>query len=169
MLVRMLNQRRRLAVWAGIVGLVGLAGLACSKPSNINPADAARIRKIDATVEKIRQAYTNKDFAAFREMLMPLERLRQVETGVERDFAVYDRIGLDLMIDRVMVDGPDIAVYFHWQGQWQRKADTQPFRERGNAILRLAGEQTLAVSAVDGDPPFGIAGRRVPGEGPRGQ
>lgn len=169
MLVRMLKRRRRVAVWAGIVGLVGLAGLACSKPSNINPADAARVRKIDATVEKIRQAYTNKDFAAFREMLMPLERLRQVEAAVERDFAVYDRISLDMTIDRVMIDGPDIAVYFHWQGQWQRKADEQPFRERGHAILRLAGEQTLAVSAVDGDAPFGIAGRRVQGEGPRGQ
>ena len=36
-------------------------------------------------------------------------------------------------------------------------------------VLRLAGEQTLSLSGVDGDAPFGMAARRLPGEGPRGR
>ena len=152
-----------------MLGFVWLAGQACSKPSNVNPADAARVRKIDATVEQIRQAYTSKNPDAFRTLLMPLETLRLLETEVQRDFTVYDRISLDFSVDRVMVDGADVAVYFHWQGQWQRKADEQPFRERGHAVIRLVGNQNLVMSGVDGDAPFGMAARRLPGERPRGR
>jgi hypothetical protein len=100
---------------------------------------------------------------------MPLDSLRKLEEEIQRDFAVYDRITLDLTIDRVMVDGADVSVYFHWLGQWQRATDEQPLRERGHAILRLVGQQTLTVSGVDGDPPFGMADRRIQSERPRGR
>jgi hypothetical protein len=98
---------------------------------------------------------------------MPLDSLRKLEEEIQRDFAAYDRITLDLTIDRVMVDGTDVAVYFHWLGQWQRATDEQPLRERGHAILRLVGHQSLAVSGVDGDPPFGMADRRIQSDRPR--
>ena len=159
---------RHAAVW-GILGLAGLGELACSTPSAVNPADAARVRKIDATVEGIRQAYTSKNTDAFRGLLMPLESLRLLEAEVQRDFAAYERISLDFTIDRVMMEGADVAVYFHWQGQWQRKSDEQPLRERGHAVIRLVGQQSLALSAVEGDAPFGMAGRRLPGEQLRGR
>jgi len=159
---------RPAVVW-GICGIVGLGGLACSTPSKVNPADAARVRKIDATVERLRQAYTSKDADAFHGLLMPAESLRLLEAEIRRDFAAYDRISLDFAIDRVMVEGSDVAVFFHWQGQWQRKSDEQPQRERGHAVIRLVGDQNLALSGVDGDAPFGMASRRFPGERPRGR
>jgi hypothetical protein len=100
---------------------------------------------------------------------MPLDSLHKLEEEIQQDFTVYDRITLDLTIDRVMVEGTDVAVYFHWLGQWQRATDEQPLRERGHAILRLVGHQTLTVSGVDGDSPFGMAGRRIQSERPKGR
>ena len=156
---------RAFFLW-GLVCLVGTAGLSCSKPNRVDPADAAQVRSIDATVERLRQAYINKDAAAFQALLMPLDSLRRLELEIERDFAIYDRIQLDMGIDRVLIEGTDVAVYFHWQGQWRRKTDDQPIRERGHAILRLVGHQNLAVSGVDGDDPFGMTSRRLTGEQP---
>ncbi len=94
-----LKARRHVVEW-GLIGLLGLGALACSKPSTINPEDAARIRNIDTTVELMRNSY---------------------------------------------------------------------LRERGHAIFRLVGRQNLSLSAVDGDAPFGMAGRRIQGERPRGR
>jgi hypothetical protein len=146
-----------------------LSILSCSKPRQVNPADAAQVRSIDAMVESIRKAYVNKDGPAFHSLLMPLESLRRLEMEAERDFAIYERITVDFGIDRVLIDDTDVAVYFHWQGQWQRKTDDQPVRERGHAILRLVGHQNLALSGVDGDIPFGMASRRVTGERSQGR
>ncbi len=168
MIARIVRRAQPLTFWT-VVGMIGLVAVACSKGSTINPDDAARVRKIDATVERIRQAYAGKDASVFHSLFMPLDGLRKLEEEIQRDFAVYDRIALDFTIDRVMVDGAEVAVYFHWLGQWQRAADEQPLRERGHAILRLVGEPNLTVSGVDGDPPFGMADRRIPLERPRGR
>ncbi|MEK9172574.1 MAG: hypothetical protein AAB282_02840 [Nitrospirota bacterium] len=159
----------RFAVGAGLAGLVGLGAVACSKPSAINPVDAERVRKIDATVEQIRKAYTGKDPGVFQGLFMPLESLRKMEADIRRDFAVYDQISLDFTIDRVMVEGPDVAVHFHWQGQWQARGEEQPLRERGHAVFRMVGHQNLTLSAVDGDAPFGMSARRVQVERPGGR
>jgi hypothetical protein len=142
--------------------------VACSTPNNINPADAARVRKIDGTVEQIRQAYEKKDAAAFRGLLIPSESLKRLEADVQRDFAAYVEITLEFVIDRIMVDGSDVAVFFHWQGQWLTKNADQPLRERGHAVIRLIGQQTFNLSAVDGDVPFGMVGRKLPGDRPGG-
>jgi hypothetical protein len=152
-------------VWV-FVTFLGVMALACTKPNRVDPADAAQVRSIDATVERLRQAYINKDAAAFKALLMPLDSLRRLELEVERDFAIYDRTQLDLGIDRVLVEGTDVAVYFHWQGQWHRKSNDPPIRERGHAILRLVGHQNLALSGVDGDAPFGMTSRRQGSERP---
>ena len=161
--------RFRFIMSAGIVGLVGLGAVACSKPSAINPVDAERVRKIDSTVEQIRKAYTGKTPSVFEGLFMPLESLRKMEADIRRDFAVYDQISLDFTIDRVMVEGPDVAVYFHWQGQWQARDEDQPLRERGHAVFRMVGHQNLTLSAVDGDAPFGMSARRIQVERPRGR
>ncbi len=168
MVAGILKARRHVVGW-GLIGLMGLGALACSKPSTINPEDAARIRNIDTTVELMRKSYVEKRIGPFQSLFMPIESLHKLQAEIQRDFTVYDRIALDFTIDRVMVEGPDVAVYFHWQGLWQRQDDEQPFRERGHAIFRLVGRQTLSLSAVDGDAPFGMAGRRVQVERPRGR
>ena len=168
MVAGILKVRRYVMGWA-LIGLMGLGVLACSKPSNINPVDAARIRNVDTTVELLRKSYTEKRIGPFQSLFMPVESLQKLEAEIQRDFTVYDQIALDFTIDRVMVEGPDVAVYFHWQGLWQRRDEEQPFRERGHAIFRLVGRLTLSLSAVDGDAPFGMAGRRIPVEQPRGQ
>ena len=168
MIVSVGNRAHPLACWT-VLGLIGLVAVACSKASTINPDDAARVRNIDTTVERIRQAYTGKDASALHSLFMPLDSLRTLEEEIQRDFATYNQITLDFTIDRVMVDGADVSVYFHWLGQWQRANDDQPLRERGHAIIRLVGRQTLTVSGVDGDPPFGMAGRRIQSERPRGR
>ncbi|TLY37782.1 MAG: hypothetical protein E6K60_03555 [Nitrospirae bacterium] len=152
--------RRLIGAW--MLALVAIGAMGCSKPSGVLPSDAAQVRKIDEAVEQLRQSYIHKDPKAFHELLMPLDSLRRLELEIERDFAIYDRINVDFGIDRVLVEGSDAAVYFHWQGQWQRKTDDQPLRERGHAILHLVGHKDMVLSSVEGDSPFGISGRRLP-------
>jgi len=159
----------RSTVRTGLVGLVGLVAVACSQPNVVNPADAEQVRTIANTVEQIRQAYTGKDTGVFQKLFMPLDRLRKMEADIRGDFALYEQISLDITIDRVMVEGADVAVHFHWQGQWQAKSDEPPLRERGHAIFRMVGYQTLTLSAVDGDVPFGMSARRIQGERTRGR
>ena len=161
--------RFRFIVSAGLVGILGLGAVACSKPSLVNPADAERVRKIDATVEQIRKAYTGKDPRVFQDLFMSLESLRKVEAAIRRDFALYEQISLDFTIDRVMEDGPNVAVYFHWQGQWKAPDEEQPLRERGLAVFRMLGYQNLTLSAIDGDSPFGMSARRFQVERPGGR
>src|SRR5437870_12794248 len=91
MIAWIVSRAQPLACWT-VLCLIGLVAVACSKASNINPDDAARVRKIDATVERIRQAYTGKDPSAFHSLFMPLDSLRKLEEEIQRDFAVYDRI-----------------------------------------------------------------------------
>ena len=158
--------RLRAVILGGLAVLLAAGVLACTKPNRVDPADAAQVRSIDATVERMRLAYVNKDARSFQALLMPLDSLQRLELEVERDFAIYDRIQLDIGIDRVLIEGTDVAVYFHWQGQWQRKTDDQAIRERGHAILRLVGHQDLALSGIDGDAPFGMASKRSTGERP---
>ena len=160
-MVRNVRLLLRNFLFLGLVSILGTIASACSTPNRVDPADAAQVRSIDATVERLRQAYVNKDAKAFQALLMPLDSLSRLELEVERDFAIYDRIQLDMAIDRVLIEGTDVAVYFHWQGQWHRKTGDQETRERGHAILRLVGHQNLALSGIDGDHPFGMTSRRL--------
>src|SRR5437879_11970458 len=113
MIAWIVSRAQPLACWT-VLCLIGLVAVACSKASHINPDDAARVRKIDSTVERIRQAYTDKDASVLHSLFMPLDSLRTLEEEIQRDFATYDRITLDFTIDRVMVDGADVSVSFHW-------------------------------------------------------
>src|SRR2546430_9298463 len=141
MIAWIVSRAQPLACWT-VFGLIGLVAVACSKASNISPDDAARVRKIDATVERIRQAYTGKDTSVFHSLFMPLDSLRKLEEEIQRDFAVYDRITLDFTIDRVMVDGAEVAVYFYWLGQWRRATAVTSIREQGQSITRLCCHAT---------------------------
>src|SRR5712691_6394613 len=111
MIAWIVSRAQPLACWT-FCGLIGLVAVACSKASNINPDDAARVRKIDTTVERIRQAYTGKDASVLHSLFMPLASLRALEKQIDRDFSIYDLIALDFTIDRVMVDEADVAFYF---------------------------------------------------------
>jgi len=157
----------RAAVGAGLVGLVCVGAWACSTPSGVSPADAEYVRKIAATVEQMRMAYTGKDAGVFQSLFMPLERLRKMEAEIQRDFAEYAQISLDVAIDRVMVEESEVAVHVHWQGQWQALDDGPPLPGRGHAVFPIVRSQALMPSAVDGDAPFGMSARRIHGERPR--
>jgi hypothetical protein len=165
MIPLVLSRLRAFLLW-GLGILLGAGALACTKPNRVDPADAAQVRSIDATVERLRQAYVNKDPPGFQALLMPLDSLQKLALEVERDFAIFERIQLDMGIDRVLIESTDVSVYFHWEGQWQRKTDDPPIRERGHAILRLVGHQDLALSGIEGDAPFGMASRQPTGEQP---
>ena len=143
---------RAFFLW-GLVCLVGTAGLSCSKPNRVDPADAAQVRSIDATVERLRQAYINKDAAAFQALLMPLDSLRRLELEIERDFAIYDRI-------QWTWDRPG-SNRRHGRGGVISMAGAMAPEDRRPADPRARpcdssprGHQNLAVSGVDGDDPL---------------
>src|SRR2546422_1561411 len=145
-----------LACWT-VLALMGLVAVACSKGSNINPDDAARVRKIDTTVERIRQAYTGKDVSVLHSLFMPLDSLRTLEEEIQRDFAVYDRLTLDFTIDRVMVDGAAVAVYFHWLWHYEPAGAAQPHKGQRHSRLRMFWQQTLPAGRRVAANPFRTA------------
>ena len=59
----------------------------------------------------------------------------------------------------MIIDGDEIEVYLHWQGFWKRAPEDVGIRERGHGMLRWTGTQSILLKEVQGDLPFGMAGR----------
>lgn len=151
------------AGWIRLLCLTGIIALlaGCSAKGPRYPEDFARYQRIDAAVESLRKAYTGKDVLGIHALMLPLERLERMEAEITRDFQQFQEISLDFSIDRIVINGDTIEVFVHWQGQWKRTPAETGFRERGQGVLRWVGVQSILLSNVDGDLPFGMATRHV--------
>jgi hypothetical protein len=82
-------------------------------------------------------------------------------SDVSQDFQQYGDISLDFSIERVLIEGDQMDVFFHWQGQWKKTATDTGVRDRGHGMLRWTGPQSPLLSGVGGDLPFGMAVRHT--------
>ena len=153
----------RLPVLFLAAGLLGAGALAsgCSSKEIRYPEDHARFLKIDKTVEQLRDAYSRRDLADIQDLLLPREVLEKMTNDIQQDFQTYQEITLEWTIDRVVIEGDTIEVIVNWAGQWHKTPADTGTRERGQGILRLAGEKTVLLNGLDGDLPFGMALRRA--------
>jgi hypothetical protein len=142
-----------LAIWLVLPG--------CSSKEPRYPADHARFLKIDEAMEVLRSAYVRKDLPAIQAIMLPLDQLERLEKEISKDFETFQEISLDFSIDRIVIEGDTIDVSIHWQGQWKRAAGEAPIRERGHGMLRWVGMQSILLSKVEGDMPFGMALRHT--------
>jgi hypothetical protein len=143
--------------WVVLVAAMGLMLPACSSKEPRYPADHARFLKIDEAVETLRAAYVKRDLATMQTIMLPLDQLERLQKDIEKDFETYQDISLDFAIDRIIIEGDTIDAFIHWQGQWKRTPTDPPIRERGHGMLRWVGMQSILLSRVDGDLPFGMA------------
>jgi len=139
----------------------------CSSKDNRYPEDHARFVKIDKTVEALRTAYVRKDLSDIQGLMLPKEALEKVVLDMQQDFSTFQEISLDWTLDRVLIEAETIDVVVNWAGQWRKTPADQGFHERGQGVLKLAGEKTILLNGLDGDLPFGMATRRAGSEPPR--
>ncbi len=127
------------------------------------PEDHERFQRINVAVESLRVAYVDQDLTSIQNLLLPVEKLEKLEEDIKKDFSTYQEISLDFFVDRIMVDTDTIDVFLHWQGRWNRASPQDGSgqeRERGHGMLRWVGDQSILLTDVEGDLPFGQAERQ---------
>jgi len=134
--------------------------LACSEVELKNPEEYARFERIVDAVKTLERAYAKQDIEAIHDLLLPLDSLAAWQREVQRDFQAYADISLDLVIDRIEIDGDLISAYISWHGVWKRTAGGSGLLARGDGILHWNGTQVILLSGVEGDLPFGMADRQ---------
>ncbi len=135
-------------------------GMGCSSDEPRYPEDHARFKKIDQSIETLREGYVQRDLSSIQRLMLPVDRIRSLEEAIRTDFETFQEIELDLSVDRIMIDGQTIDVFIHWLGKWKRKPADAWSRERGHGMLRWVGTRSILLQDVEGDLPFGMAGRQ---------
>jgi hypothetical protein len=155
------------------VALCALTGAvlsaACGSKGPQYPEEHARYVRLDQAVEALRNAYIRKDLSSMEALMLPSNSLDRMVSEVTKDFQQFEDISLDFSIERVLIEGDQIDVFFHWQGQWKHSSADASVRDRGHGMLRWIGVQSPLLSDVGGDLPFGMAVRHtVPRTQPSG-
>ncbi len=128
--------------------------------------DHDRILRIDKAVESLRKSYVERDRSGFEALCLPSGILDQLQRDIEGDFETFREIQLEFAMDRILIDGDNIDVFVHWQGQWKRNPNEAGTRQRGHARLGWVGTQSILLREAQGDLPFGMVGRVGQGEEP---
>lgn len=138
-----------------------LQSIGCGSKGPQYPEEHARFVRLDQSVEALRSAYIRKDLSAMEALMLPNDALDRMVFEVSKDFQQYEDIALDFSIDRVLIEGDQIDVFFHWQGQWKQSSAESGVRDRGHGMLRWTGAHSPLLSDVGGDLPFGMAVRHI--------
>ena len=133
----------------------------CSSTPPRYPESHARFERIVKAVHTLQQAYVTHDQTATNDLLLPLETLITWEQGILKDFQTYPEIELDLLIDRIAIDGDLISVQVSWQGEWKESPEQQSVKARGHGTLHWSGTHVILLTGVEGDLPFGMADRQA--------
>ena len=139
--------------------LISVAGTGCSKKLPKYPEDHARFQRVVQAIKTLETAYVNQDASAFQDLLLPLENLDLLEANVREDFATFSTIQLNLIIDRMVIDGDRISAFVSWQGNWQRTHQGPSAQASGHGVLLWSGNQVILLRRTEGDLPFGITHR----------
>lgn len=141
--------------------LLALASMSCSSKELQYPEDHARVLRVDAAVESLRNAYVKKNLSALESLLLPADSMDQLQRDVQSDFANYTEIILEFAVERIYIDGDNIDVFVHWHGLWKKSEADPGLRHRGHARLEWVGVQSILLRAVQGDLPFGMRTRQA--------
>ena len=135
--------------------------IGCGSKGPQYPEEHARYVRLDRAVEALRNAYVHRELSAMEALMLPSDSLDRMISEVSKDFQQFVDISLDFSIERVLIEGDQIDVFFHWQGQWKETPAETGVRDRGHGMLRWIGEQSPLLSDIGGDLPFGMAVRHI--------
>ena len=164
----MLTSAARRSPWIGrlLLGFVLILGVSCSGKTIQYKDDHDRILRIDQAVESLRKSYVERDRSALEALLLPSGGLDQVQRDIHSDFDTFRDIQLEFSIERILIEGNNIDVFVHWQGQWKRDPGDVGTRQRGHGRLAWVGTQSILLREAQGDLPFGMGTRASLNEDP---
>ena len=122
-------------------------------------ADHERFERIVQAVETLRSAYEQHKLDTIQKLMLPLKGFQQFEVQVQRDFDTYPTIALNVVIERIHIQGDRIRVNVRWEGEWQRSPQETPVTDRGHGVWVWSGTKDILLASVEGAMPFGKAGR----------
>jgi hypothetical protein len=128
--------------------------------------DHDRIVRIDQAVEALRKAYVERDRSGVEALLLPSGNLDQLQREMYSDFDTFRDIQLEFAIERILIEGDNIDVFVHWQGQWKRSPEDPGTRQRGHGRLSWVGTQSILLQEAQGDLPFGMGTRASQSDDP---
>lgn len=153
-----------------LLGLLLTFIVGCAGKTIQYKEDHDRILRIDKAVESLRKAYVERDRSGVEALLLPSGNLDQLQRDIYGDFDTFRDIQLEFSIERILIEGENVDVFVHWQGQWKRDAAEAGTRQRGHGRLAWVGTQSILLREAQGDLPFGIGARATVSEDPaRGQ
>ncbi len=153
-----------------LLGFLLALSVGCAGKTIQYKDDHDRILRIDQAVESLRKSYVEKDRSALEALLLPSGNLDQVQRDIHGDFDTFRDIQLDFSIERILIEGDNIDVFVHWQGQWKRDPSEAGTRQRGHGRLAWVGTKSILLREAQGDLPFGMGSRGSLSEEPaRGQ
>ena len=152
------------------LALVLITTVGCAGKTLQYKDDHDRIVRIDQAVESLRKPYVERDRSALEALLLPSGNLDQVQRDIYSDFDTFRDIQLEFSIERILIEGDNIDVFVHWQGQWKRDPAEVGMRQRGHGRLAWVGTQSILLREAQGDLPFGMGTRAsLSGDPARGQ
>lgn len=149
-----------------LIALVLMVTVGCAGKTLQYKDDHDRILRIDQAVESLRKSYVERDRSGLEALLLPSGNLDQIQRDIYGDFETFRDIQLEFSIERIMIEGDNIDVFVHWQGQWKRDPAEVGTRQRGHGRLAWVGTQSILLQEAQGDLPFGMATRTSLGEDP---
>ncbi|GAB1721238.1 MAG: hypothetical protein GDA65_00820 [Nitrospira sp. CR1.1] len=153
-----------------LLGFMLILSVGCAGKTIQYKDDHDRLLRIDQAVEALRKSYVERDRSALEALLLPSGGLDQVQRDIHSDFDTFRDIHLEFSIERIVIEGDNIDVFIHWQGQWKREPGEVGTRQRGHGRLAWVGTQSILLREAQGDLPFGMGRRASLGEDPaRGQ
>lgn len=153
-----------------LLALVLMFSVGCAGKTLQYKDDHDRIVRIDQAVESLRKSYVERDRSALEALLLPSGNLDQVQRDIHSDFDTFRDIQLEFSIERILIEGDNIDVFVHWQGQWKRDPAEVGTRQRGHGRLAWVGTQSILLREAQGDLPFGMGTRAsLSGDPARGQ
>jgi hypothetical protein len=142
-----------------LLGFVLATAVGCGGKTIQYKEDHDRILRIDQAVESLRRAYVERDRGGLESLFLPSGNLDQVQREIHNDFETFHEIQLEFAIERILIEGENIDVFVHWQGQWKRDPSEAGQRQRGHARLAWVGTQSILLREAQGDLPFGMGAR----------
>lgn len=133
--------------WVLVLCLFG-----CAEPTIKPSDDLKRIQEIDRFIITLEEFVRGREVSSIKGSFAP-EAGRTLD-GLDRAYKSIKKPGLDLVIDRIMIDGEEVRVAVHWEFRWTNSSNGNTAIVRGNATLELEGSDPLRIRSIKGDDPF---------------
>ena len=118
--------------------------------------DSVRIRKISDFVNGVKKLCEQRDDHIFS-MFSPeyLETSKELREAIQKDIEKFNNIALNILIDRIEINDGIGNISMHWNGSW--KDDKKTYREGGSLVLIISYGESVRITGIKGDSPFGIS------------